>query len=270
MTTTTPTLSSLFNLTSQAALVTGGGKGIGRAIALRLAEAGAHVAVVDVDDKAAQETVALVRAADGRAIAIHADVQHVAEAARAVEQAAAVTGHLNIVVNNAGIFPMSPALSTTEQLWDHVLDVNLKGAFFLAQAAARRMVEDKIAGSIINVASIDALHPSGNLVHYDASKGGMLMMTKSLAAELGKSRIRVNAVCPGGIKTPGADDIMKSAGAGAGISAEVMNAAFLQRIPLGRMGQPDDIATAVLFLASQAASYMTGSVMVVDGGYLQA
>ena len=170
-----------------------------------------------------------------------------------------------MLVNNAGVFPISPAEATTEQIWDRVLDINLKGAFFFAQAAAEAMVKGGHGGAIVNIASIDAMHPSGALAHYDASKGGLLMLTRSLALELAPKKIRVNAVCPGAIHTPGADVALSAMGGGDTGRAK---AAFAKRIPLGRMGDPDDIARAVLFLATDASSYMTGSTLVVDGGYL--
>lgn len=155
---------------------------------------------------------------------------------------------------------MVPALEVTETLWDKVLDINLKGFFFYAQAAAKEMVNEGHAGRIINIASIDALHPTGNLVHYDSSKGGVVMMTKALALELGPRNISVNAIAPGGIQTPGASSPSTPA---------EFTQAFVARIPMRRMGVPDDIAKVVLFLASSAADYMTGSLLVVDGGFLQ-
>jgi NAD(P)-dependent dehydrogenase (short-subunit alcohol dehydrogenase family) len=179
---------------------------------------------------------------------------------------------VDILVNNAGVFPFAPVLEVTEALWDRVLNVNLRGAFFCAQAAARQMAQAGRGGRIINIASIDALHPTGALTHYDTSKGGMVMMTKSLAKELGPYGITVNAIAPGSIATPGAAAATASASAASTANlddgGEDLMAAFLARIPLGRVGQPDDIATAALFLASDAASYITGSLLVVDGGYL--
>lgn len=259
----TRTISQLFELNRKGAIVTGAGMGIGRGIALRLAEAGAGVIVADINLEAANETVRQIIAKDGIAVAIEADVASPADAEKVVQAAYERFGRLDILVNNAGIFPFSPALQTTEALWDKVIDINLKGVFFYSQAAARKMVEARQGGRIVNIASIDALHPSGNLVHYDASKGGVVMATKSLALELGQYGITVNAVAPGGINTPGA-----SAGvAGTDVNQEMMKS-FMARIPLGRMGEPDDIARAALFLASPAADYITGTLLVVDGGYL--
>jgi 2-dehydro-3-deoxy-D-gluconate 5-dehydrogenase len=266
MQTTSQSLSSLFSLPNRGALVTGGGKGIGRGIALRLSEAGAVVVAADIDVESALETVAHIERAGGRAKALRLDVAQPAECRRAVSETIAFAGHLAILVNNAGVFPFSPVDATSEELWDRTLDINLKGAFFLAQAAAKHMTPDA-HGSIINIASIDALHPSGSLVHYDASKGGMLMMTRSLAAELGPKGIRVNTICPGSIATPGASAAMASA-VPPGTDPKTIAAAFEARVPLRRTGTPDDIATAAVFLASDAASYVTGAHLVIDGGYL--
>lgn len=259
----TRTIAQLFDLRGKGAIVTGAGMGIGRGIALKLAEAGAGVIVADLNMDAANETVRQILANDGVAVAVQADAASPADAEKVVGLALERLGRVDILVNNAGIFPFSPALQTTEALWDKVIDVNLKGVFFYSQAAARKMVEAQQGGRIVNIASIDALHPTGNLVHYDASKGGVVMATKALAKEFGQYGITVNAIAPGSINTPGA-----SAGtAGVEIDPELIKS-FMVRIPLGRMGEPDDIANAVLFLASGAANYVTGDLLVVDGGYL--
>lgn len=253
-------IADLFNLTGKVAIVTGGAMGIGQGIALRLAEAGASVMITDVNLEAAQATVTQIRTAGGKAEAVKADAASVADAKRAVEETARAFGRLDLLVNNAGIYPFAPALEVTEALWDKVLDINLKGLFFTAQAAAQEMLREGHGGKIVNIASIDALHPTGTLVHYDASKGGVVMVTKALALELGPHHILVNAIAPGAIQTPGASSPAMT---------EEMTQAFTARIPLRRMGIPDDIAKVVLFLASSAADYMTGSVVVVDGGFLQ-
>ena len=265
------TVDDLLNLSGGVAIVTGGAMGIGQGIAFRLAEAGASVVIADRDLEAAQRTADLISERGGRTLALQVDVSAVADAQAMIQQTVDAFGQVDILVNNAGIFPFAPALEVSEELWDRVLSVNLKGAFFCAQAAARQMVTAGMGGRIINIASIDALHPTGALTHYDTSKGGLVMMTKSLAKEFGPYGITVNAIAPGSIATPGAAAATASssqAPAGSSGGGEDLMAAFLARIPLGRVGQPDDIATAVLFLASDAASYVTGSLLVVDGGYL--
>lgn len=262
----------LLDLSGGVAIVTGGAMGIGQGVAFRLAEAGAAVVIADRDLEAAQRTVRLIIERGGRATAVQVDVGAVKNAQRMVQEALDAFGQIDILVNNAGVFPFALALGVSEELWDHVLDVNLKGAFFCAQAAAQHMAQAGRGGRIINIASIDALHPTGALTHYDTSKGGMVMMTKSLAKELGPYGITVNAIAPGSIATPGAAAATATASTGStanrGDGGEDLMAAFLARIPLERVGQPDDIATAALFLASDAASYVTGSLLVVDGGYL--
>lgn len=252
-----PSISQLFDLTGRAALVTGGAKGIGEAIVRRLAEAGAAVLDAEAGESLARE----LRGEKSRVEFFRADCGSVKDAQAAVDKAEASFGRLDVLVNNAGIFPFSSALETTEELWQRVQNVNLKGPFFFAQAAAKAMRKaGSGGGSIVNIASIDALHPTGGLAHYDASKGGLLMLTRSLALEFAPLGIRVNTISPGGITTPGTKPLTSSA----------VLEAFKARIPMHRMGEPDEIARAALFLASAASSYMTGSNVVVDGGVLLA
>jgi 2-dehydro-3-deoxy-D-gluconate 5-dehydrogenase len=263
-----PSVAQLYNLDGKSAIVTGGALGIGQAIALRLAEAGAAITISDVKLDAAVAVVERIKVQGGKAQAVRADAGSVGDAKRVVQAATDVFGSVDILVNNAGIFPFSPATQTTEELWDKVLSVNLKGAFFYSQAAALKMIESGHGGKIVMIASIDSLHPTGSLAHYDASKGGMLMLTKALALEFGRHKINVNAIAPGGIQTPGAQSQASAIIKTAGISVEQMSQSFVSRIPLGHMGEPDDIAKVALFLAGSASDYMTGSLLVVDGGYL--
>src|SRR5437660_3123276 len=255
-----PNIAQIFDLTGKTAIVTGAAMGIGQGIALRLAEAGAAVMITDINLEAANNTVNQIRSKGGKADATNADAASVADARRTVQETLQAFGRLDILVNNAGIYPFAPALQVTEELWDKVLDINLKGLFFYSQAAAQEMMNEGHGGKIINIASIDALHPTGNLVHYDASKGGVVMVTKALALELGPHNIMVNAIAPGGIQTPGASGP---------VTSDEFLQAFISRIPLRRVGVPDDIAKVVFFLASEASNYMTGSLLVVDGGFLQ-
>lgn len=259
------TIKQLFDLSGKVAIVTGAAMGIGKGIALRLAEAGASVVISDINLEAAQATVAELRVAGYKARAVQADTSKVPDAEKTVQEALGAFGDLNILVNNAGVYPFASTTEMTEAVWDRTLDINLKGVMFFSQAAARAMIAKGHGGKIINIASVDGFHPTGNLISYDASKGGVVMMTKAIAKDLAPKGINVNAIAPGAIKTPGAS------GGLSGMSQEqieALNEAFLATIPLGRQGEPDDIARVALFLASDAADYITGTTIVADGGYL--
>jgi 2-deoxy-D-gluconate 3-dehydrogenase len=263
-------LAQLLDLTNRNAVVTGGAMGIGFGIACRLAEAGARVTIADVNPEAAAASATKLSDRGWTAQAVQGDVHSAADVNRMVGAAVAAYGGLDIWVNNAGIYPVSPILQLGEELWDRVLGINLKGTFLCSQAAARQMVSQGRGGVILNVASIDAVHPSFvGLGAYDASKGGMLMFTKSLALEVAPHGIRVMAIAPGGVNTEGVRGVSTPTnGTTAPSAAADASAAMLLRIPLERIGEPDDIARVALFLASDAAAYMTGSVVFVDGGYL--
>jgi 2-deoxy-D-gluconate 3-dehydrogenase len=264
----TQSIMEIYDLKGKAAIVTGGAMGIGEAIASRLAEAGASVMIADISQEAANKAVERIKSRDGKASAIYADAGSVEDASKVVQATVDAFGRLDILVNNAGIYPFTPALQMTESMWDKVLGINLKGVFFFAQAAAQQMIQAGHGGKIVNIASIDGLHPTGNLAHYDASKGGVVMVTKSLALEFGPHKINVNAIAPGGIQTPGGQAQSAAILSTVNMPTEELTKAFMARIPLGRMGEPDDIAKVVLFLASSASDYMTGGLIVVDGGYL--
>jgi len=256
-----------FDLTGKSAVVTGGAMGIGRGIVLRFVEAGANVIVADLDAEAAT-IVAKEAEGAGRAEALALDVAADDAGERMVGAAVEAFGSLDILVNNAGIYPMIPMLEITPETFDRVYRVNLRGLAFASKAAAARMIEQGGGGAIVNIASIDAFHPSMvGLAAYDASKGGVVMFTKSLALELGPHAIRVNAIAPGGITTEGTSAPLQESGMTEEEMDQMMEA-FRSRIPLRRMGEPDDIATVTVFLASGAAGYMTGETVVVDGGVL--
>ena len=263
----TQTIAQLFDLTGKCAIVTGGAMGIGQAVSLRLAEAGASVMIADIDAEAASQTVMQIKASGGKAQAIRADVSSTADANKVVKATVKAFGCLDILVNNAGIYPVSPALDMSEEMWDKVLNINLKGVFFYSQVAAREMAKNGRGGKIVNMASVDAMHPYGGVAHYGASKAGVVMLTKALALELAPHNILVNAVAPGGIMTPGTK-AARAALQARGMPEEVVLESFTARLPLRRMGEPDDVAKVVLFLASAAAAYMTGTLVLVDGGFL--
>jgi 2-deoxy-D-gluconate 3-dehydrogenase len=263
----TKSIAEIFDLSGKGAIVTGAGMGIGRAIAYRLSEAGASVMIADIDLDAANKTVERIKARDGKAQAILANTRNIADAQKVAEATVAAFGSLDIMVNNAGIYPLSPALDTSEELWDRTLDINLKGVFFFCQAAAREMKKAEHGGKIINIASIDAVHPMGEVSHYNASKGGVLSLTKALALEWGPHKINVNAVAPGSVWTPGTEKT-RVAREAKGQGVEDLLNKFMGRMPLGRPGEPDDIAKVVLFFASAASDYITGTMLLVDGGYL--
>lgn len=269
---TTPAGSATpFDISGKAAAVTGGAMGIGFGIVRRFVEAGADVLIADRDGAAAQAAAARLHG-PGRAVAAAIDVTAEDAGTTLVARAVEAFGGLDILVNNAGIYPIAPVLQMPAALLDRVLAVNLRGLILVSQAAARRMVEQGRGGRIINIASVDSIHPSlVGLAAYDASKGGVVMFTKSLALELAPHGVLVNAIAPGGVETEGVQQLRSTlAGSGGAAALEAMQQATTAGIPLRRMAQPDEIATVAWFLASPAASYVTGSTVVVDGGMLLA
>ncbi len=238
-------------------LVTGAQQGIGAATAVAFAAAGADVAVNWLDDeKAAQQVADSVTAAGRRALPVKADLGNLADVAAMVETTARQLGPVDILINNAGVFPRVAFLQMTERDWDFVQDVNLKGAFFCAQAVAKAMVADGRQGSIINMTSGAAYRGSPRGVHYCASKGGVLSMTRQMALELAPYRIRVNAIAPG---------LTDTAQPRYGSTEEELMA-MGRALPLGRLAQPEDIAKSAVFLASADAGFITGHTLHVNGG----
>ena len=238
-------------------LVTGAQQGIGRAMAVEFAAAGADIAVNWLDDQDAAEQVAnQVRGCGRRATLVKADVAQIEQARSMVSAAQEALGPIDVLVNNAGVFPRVPFLEMTENDWDYVLDVNLKGSCFCAQSVAKAMVSAGRPGVIINLTSGAAFRSSPRGVHYVASKGGVLSMTRAMALELAPYRIRVNAIAPG---------LTDTAQPRYG-SSEAELADMARAIPLGRMARPEDIARAAIFLASDSAGFVTGQTLHVNGG----
>ena len=247
-------------LENKVALVTGSTQGIGRGIALRLAEEGADLVLNSRQANAlSDETLAQIQGLGRRACFIPADVGVIADCRRLVEQAVEQMGRLDILVNNAGVQTHASFLDASEEDYDQVLDINLRGPFFLAQSFARHVRDCGHRGRIINNSSVHEELPHPNFTAYCASKGGLKMLMRNIAIELAPLGITVNNIAPGAIETP--------------INRDLMNqpdklGALLQNIPANRLGQPRDVAGAVVFLASDDADYITGATLVVDGGLL--
>ncbi len=247
-------------LKDKIAIVTGAGRGIGRAIAVRFGQEGARVVVnYSASEGAAQEVVDAIKAAGGEAMPYRADVSVKGEVDAMVQAALEAYGRIDILVNNAGICPFADFLDISEELWDRVQDVNLKGTFLCSQAVARAMVERGIRGRIIAVSSISARGGGGQQAHYTPTKAGQDLLMKSLAIQLGPHGITCNCVAPGTIET----DINRQ-----DLANPDKREYMLNRIPLRRLGRPEDLAGPVAFLASDDAAYVTGAFLVVDGGFL--
>ncbi|MFH1889985.1 MAG: SDR family NAD(P)-dependent oxidoreductase [Candidatus Kuenenbacteria bacterium] len=251
------------NLKNKTVLVTGARRGMGKAHALTMAKYGANVVATDINQQDCAKVVKEIEKQGGKALALKLDVTKKEEVDAVVKETVEKFGGLDILVNNAGIAEFKPFLEITEQEWDKTLDINLKGQFLCAQAVAKQMKKQG-GGVIVNIASV-AMGQQGigfpNIAHYCASKGGIAALTEALAVELAQFNIRVNCVAPGLIETPMIETVK---------SDPKTFEAMLAQLPLHRAGKPEEVSELVAFLASGNSSYMTGSVVVIDGGWLSA
>ena len=251
---------AIFDLSGRVALVTGASRGLGRSIAVGLAEAGAKVVITSRNLTSLEDTSAEIERAGGTAVPLMLDVSDVSGMTDQMSNLAAqLPGGLDILVNNAGYEEVCPSLDVSEDVWDRVVDTNLKGAFFCARNAARLMVDTGRGGAIINVCSLTSYVGVPTAVPYGSSKSGLLGMTRALSTEWAANRIRVNAIAPGYFRTELTDQFYQN---------EDWQNAMLEKIPLGSFGDSNDLKGAVVFLASDASKYVTGQCIGIDGGYL--
>ena len=247
----------MFDLKNKVAIVTGSARGIGKAIALGLAKQGADIVVADILLKEAKQTVAEIEKLGKKAIAIKVDITKKREIYSAVKKTIKNFGKIDILVNNAGILKTAEPEDISESDWDKIMAVNLKGYFLFAQMVGREMIKKK-QGKIINIASIAGEIAFAKAAAYNTSKGGVILLTESLAGDWAKHNIRVNAIAPGLIETPMTEKMLEN---------KEFSKMIKAKVPLGRAGKPEEIAGAAVFLASDASSYMTGSVINIDGGW---
>jgi NAD(P)-dependent dehydrogenase (short-subunit alcohol dehydrogenase family) len=249
--------SNPFDLSGQVALVTGASSGLGRHFALTLARAGAKVAVAARRADRLEDLATEIAALDARALPVPLDVTDAASVERAVDSTETELGALTILVNNAGVATTASFLDQDEAAWRAVLDTNLDGAWRVARSAAKRMAAHGHGGAIVNIASITGLRPAGGISAYAAAKAALINLTQTMALELARHRIRVNALAPGYIETDLNREFLRSPA----------GQAMVKRVPMRRFGEAGDLDGALLLLASPAGRYMTGSIIVVDGGH---
>ncbi len=249
---------NIFDLSGKTALVTGGSRGLGQAMATGLAEAGATVVATSRTLGSLDETCALSNAVKGEIVALDMDVEDIDDMKVKIAAIAGDRGGIDVLVNNAGYEQVCPSLDIDEALWDKINDVNLKGAFFCARETARSMIA-RGGGSIINVCSLTSFVGVPTAVPYGSSKSGLLGMTRALSAEWASKSVRVNAIAPGYFRTELTDEFYQD---------EAWQKAMLEKIPMGAFGDANDLKGAVVFLACEASRYVTGQCLAVDGGYL--
>ncbi len=245
----------LFDLKGKVAIVTGASRGLGRGMAIGLARAGANVVVTDILDT--KETVDEVKKLGREALGIKVNVTKKSDVEAMVKQTLEKFGRVDILVNNAGILRIEPTEDMKEEDWDKVLAVNLKGQFLCAQEVGKNMIKQK-SGKIINISSIAGKFGNPQSAAYNASKAGVILLTKTLAIDWGKHNIQVNAICPGAFYTPMTEESFKD---------ENLVQMIKTSVPLGRYGEPEDLVGTVIYLASEASNYVTGHALVVDGGW---
>ena len=251
-------MSTFDQLRGKVALVTGGGQGIGKAISLSFAKAGARVVLAfNTSEAGATEVVEQARTFNAEAVSVHADMENNEDLEKLVDAAMTAFGTIDVLVNNAGVAIYHPFLEMPREIWDRVIHTNLTAAFTLSQRVARIMVRQGTRGSIVNISSAGGSFAQKGLAHYDASKGGLNLLTKAMALELGPYGIRVNAIAPGAI------EVERN-------RASLVEGSYAQEwkriIPLGRWGQPEEIANIVLFLSCDASGFITGHILFADGG----
>ena len=253
------------DLDNHVAIVTGGGRGIGRATALELASLGADVAIAELDRAGAERTASEVEKHGRRALVIPTDVTKRADLATMVERTQRQLGRIDVLVNNAGIYRAAAALDVTEEHWDAIMTINARAVFFASQAVLPVMIAQK-SGSIVNLASMAGKIGSKTNLPYNASKAAVVSMTKSLALAHAADGIRVNCVCPGFVETDMWQMVARDQGTLLGMTAEEFTRQRRAQVPLGRMETPEDVARVIGFLASSRAGYVTGQALSVDGG----
>lgn len=253
-----PPLQTILDFSGKVTIVTGSGSGLGQGIAKRFAEAGSRVVVHYYRSvEGAQQVVAQIRAHGGQAIALQGDLTREDDAVRLVAETVGAFGRVDVLINNAGIYPLASILDMTPAQWDAVVDANLRSTFLCTQAAAKQMIAQGKGGAIVNITSIEAENPAPLHSHYNAAKGGVLMFTRASAFELAPYGIRVNAVAPGLIWRERIEEVWPD-----GVER------WKRAAPLKRLGLPEDVADACLFLASPAARWITGASLTVDGGVM--